>query len=380
MILESIKYIRLEGEPKEWGIIGHDENAVRFGNINLVVGKNATGKSRTISVIKEIAYLLSGSLKLQDVPFSKFEYQLVLKNESDIYEYKIKVENKSIEQESLYFNKEPQIIRTKSKGQIFSNASNSMEFFELDPNLLMVEGYRTKDYPFILKLNEWGCSLKNGSFSNQLEKNYHAGSLSNLDDLSKNIINITPAALLTTFWQGKHLFGDRFVDDIKKDMLTLQYSIDKIDILKGGSGYSIYVKEKELDDFTSQTEMSQGMFRLLSFIIRLNMALLSKESACILVDDIGEGLDFDRSSLLMNMIVEKIQESNIQMFITTNDRYIMNKIPIEYWSVIERKPKVSVFYNYYNSRKIFDDFKFTGLNNFDFLTTDFYLKGFDDIA
>lgn len=110
------------------------------------------------------------------------------------------------------------------------------------------------------------------------------------------------------------------------------------------------------------------------------MALLSKESACILVDDIGEGLDFDRSSLLMNMIVEKIQESNIQMFITTNDRYIMNKIPIEYWSVIERKPKVSVFYNYYNSRKIFDDFKFTGLNNFDFLTTDFYLKGFDDIA
>ncbi len=379
MILESIKYIRLEGEPKEWGIIGHDENAVHFGNINLVVGKNATGKSRTISVIKEIAYLLSGSLKLQNVPFSKFEYQIVLKNESDIYDYKIKVENKLIEEESLFFNKEPQLIRTKLKGQIFSGKSHSMESFELDPSLLIIESYHIKDYPFIVKLNEWGCSLKNGNFSNQLEKNYHAGSLSNLDDLSKDMMNITPAALLTTFWQGKHLFGDRFADEIKKDMLTLHYSIDKIDILEGRSGYSIYVKEKELDDLTSQTEMSQGMFRLLSFIIRLNMALLSKESACILVDDLGEGLDFDRSSLLMNMIIEKIQKSNIQMFITTNDRYVMNRIPIEYWSVIERKPKVSVFYNYYNSKEIFDDFKFTGLNNFDFLTTDFYLKGFGDI-
>jgi hypothetical protein len=28
-------------------------------------------------------------------------------------------------------------------------------------------------------------------------------------------------------------------------------------------------------------------------------------------------------------------------------------------------------YNYANSRALFDEFKFTGLNNFDFLATDF---------
>ncbi len=49
-------------------------------------------------------------------------------------------------------------------------------------------------------------------------------------------------------------------------------SIDMIDIMQGISGYGIYVKEKELEDVTSQLEMSQGMFRALSFVILLNFA------------------------------------------------------------------------------------------------------------
>ena len=55
----------------------------------------------------------------------------------------------------------------------------------------------------------------------------------------------------------------------------------------------------------------------------------------------------------------------------------MNKIPLEYWSVILRKKHTAIFYNYRNSQKTFDDFVYTGLNNFDFLETEFYSKGFE---
>jgi hypothetical protein len=35
-------------------------------------------------------------------------------------------------------------------------------------------------------------------------------------------------------------------------------------------------------------------------------------------------------------------------------------------------------HNTHNSKEIFDDFKFTGLNNFDFFATQFYIEGFGD--
>lgn len=40
------------------------------------------------------------------------------------------------------------------------------------------------------------------------------------------------------------------------------------------------------------------MYRALAVIIHLNYLLLAKKTSCILIDDIGEGLDFERSTAL----------------------------------------------------------------------------------
>jgi len=56
---------------------------------------------------------------------------------------------------------------------------------------------------------------------------------------------------------------------------------------------------------------------------------------------------------------------------STNDRFVMNNVPLEYWQVIQRKGGECRIYNYQNSKDIFDEFTYTGLNNFDFLATDF---------
>ena len=62
---------------------------------------------------------------------------------------------------------------------------------------------------------------------------------------------------------------------------------------------------------------------------------------------------------------------------TTNDRPVMNNIALEYWQAIERVSKKSLFYNYKNAKDIFDEYKYSGLSNFDFLATGFYSTGFD---
>jgi hypothetical protein len=55
----------------------------------------------------------------------------------------------------------------------------------------------------------------------------------------------------------------------------------------------------------------------------------------------------------------------------TNDRFVMNAVPLQYWSVLRRHGGGAEVLNYENSKAKFDEFKFTGMNNFDFFATDF---------
>jgi hypothetical protein len=44
--------------------------------------------------------------------------------------------------------------------------------------------------------------------------------------------------------------------------------------------------------------------------------------------------------------------------------------------VITRENQRSLLYNYRNAKEVFDEFQYTGLNNFDFFASEFYLNGF----
>ena len=129
---------------------------------------------------------------------------------------------------------------------------------------------------------------------------------------------------------------------------------------------------------TDQTDMSMGMFRALSIIIHFNYYELEKIPGCVLIDDIGEGLDYERSTELIKLLIAKVESSvsNIQLFMSTNDRFVMNSVDLKYWQIIDRVGGKVNYYNIKNSSQVFDDFKFTGLNNFDFFATDFFKTGF----
>lgn len=58
MRLKSLSYDELQGGAKGWSVSGFT-----LEPINLIVGKNATGKTRTLSVINFLGLLLSGTRK-----------------------------------------------------------------------------------------------------------------------------------------------------------------------------------------------------------------------------------------------------------------------------------------------------------------------------
>ena len=143
------------------------------------------------------------------------------------------------------------------------------------------------------------------------------------------------------------------------------------------NAYGISVKEDGLKDYTDQMEMSQGMFRSLSLVIQIEYSLLANLPSCIMIDDIGEGLDYERSQSLIKLIMQKAASSRLQLIMTTNNRFVMNNIDLKYWHVINRENERSVFYNIGNSKDVFEEFSLTGLNNFDFFATKFYKDGME---
>lgn len=366
MILSALKYTRFIDEPREWSIVGRDDDYAYFGNMNLLVGKNASGKSRTLNVIREIANLLAGRISVKQVISPSGHYELIFKNESYFYKYAFAFKDRIITEEVLLYNDKVILDRKK---KVFIDAEKSEVLSRIGDSELAVSLVDSKGNPYFPELVIWGQSLRNHMFANQVEKNRL------VKDCTKATEDPQDIEPVHTFFKGQQQFGDSFVAEIKNGMNELGYSISDIDIRETAAGYSLYVEE-EGRYAVSQRDMSQGMFRALSLFIMLCYARMTKLALCLLIDDMGEGLDFDRSQTIIDMVIKKINNSNMQFFMTSNDRHVMNQISLKYWSVISRDRTKSIFYDYQNSKEVFDDFKYTGLNNFDFLATDFFKEGF----
>lgn len=385
MFLKNIKFSRFKGQNYEWSMEGKFLNGVEgqpvtFKEINLVVGKNATGKSKTINVIRQLSDLLSGDVKLSQLMYDTSIYDLLFDDKDNEIAYFLEFEEGKIKQEILKINGVSKLTRNSKNGTMFYEKANDNLEFEMEDDKLAVSRVDKIQQPFFEPLQNWGKTLNHYRFGGQLGKNSLLRDINAIkEDKEVDLKNSDDVAEI--FIKGKRKFGEEFTNKIIDDMSKISYNISTInvDTLKffPVPAFGVGVKEVDIEDVTDQKEMSQGMFRALSLLVQLNFSLLSKIPSCILIDDIGEGLDYERSKSLIDLIIEKVKGSPVQVIMTTNDRFIMNNIPLEYWSVIHRVPKKSLFYNYQNSKEIFDDFKYTGLSNFDFLSTEFYFEGFE---
>ncbi len=371
MILKSLKYTRYAGEPREWSIVGKNGDYAYFENINLLVGKNASGKSRTLNLLREIASLFSGRTDLKDVLSPTQSFELIFLKGNIRYKYILEFKNRIIIDEKLFLDDKKLISR--AEGIILSIYGKVIENKAHDYQLLICSRDDNNN-SYFKDFTDWGRSLKNYLFANQFDKNKQVKDYTRIDGGDPGIEG--SEILLYTFYRGREQFGEAFVSEIVLGMQELGNAVTNVGISERNGTFGLSIEE-DAEYSVTQHDMSQGMFRALALLIMLTYARMSNLSLCMLIDDMGEGLDFESSKKMMDIVIKRINNSNLQFFITTNDRYVMNQIPLQYWTVIDRvESHKSVFYDYTNSQETFEDFKYTGLNNFDFLTTDFYRYGF----
>nr|VFJ77225.1 MAG: AAA domain-containing protein, putative AbiEii toxin, Type IV TA system [Candidatus Kentron sp. FW] len=370
MQLKSLEYTGREGTPNEWTLRG-----LSLRDINLLVGKNASGKSIILNVIHGIAHGIVG----RRPPPTHEHFILVLDGNGRETQYEIKTRDNKLVLERFTVDGAIKLDRGPGGiGKIHAEKEGKDIEFQTPENQLAIAVRRdTLQHPFFEPIHQWADSLYYYPFGTPLGKD----NLAVLSDGDPEVNPKDPSQVVPIFYKGKREFGDAFTDAVREDFRAVGYAIDEIGLAAPhnikiampvpGELSVIYVKETDLPRIVEQGPMSQGMFRALSLVIQLNYAILAGTPSCILIDDIGEGLDFERTVNLMDVLTEKARNSTVQLLMATNDRFIMNHVPLEAWSVIDRQANHVEIRNYENSREIFERFEFTGLNNFDFLAFDY---------
>ena len=371
MRLRSIEYTENRGTSQEWNLEG-----LELGPLNLIVGKNATGKTRTLNVINAMAKLLTGKLK----PTScAGEFDFCFEAEAQDLRYILKYENCKVTREE--FHRGDDSLLTRGEGGIgrlyHEREKRLLEFQTPEDELAAVARQDSLQHGFLRPLSEWASKLRHYSFGEGMGRQTIIFLMHQAPDVDLS----NQDQVIGVFRKGQQDYPNAFEEAIRKDMGEIGYPLEEVGLMTPiqvvfsgpipGSALTLFVKEQGRTDVTEQFVISSGMFRALSILIHLEYAILSGLPSCILIDDIGEGLDFDRSCALIELLMKKATHSQVQLVMSTNDRFVMNKVPLEAWSVLQRQGGTVRVRNYRNSRAIFDDFKYTGLSNFDFLATDF---------
>ena len=379
MYLRKFTFRENAGKKIEWLI-----DNVSLGEINLMVGKNSSGKTRTLNALSDLVGMLQGKGTSATGPVC---YELHFRNSENLMKYELEYDLETIQMERLYVGDELVLERGEGgNGVIKYESTPGSLFLEFEIPHDQLACYAKRDrlqHPFIEIIHGWAISLRRFDFSGDLGKSRYAlKSAFEAKEIDWSITNNSLVPVITI--AGEEYPG--FREQVLKDMREISYDLEEFGIIHfserfsnvSQDRYAVYTTETGLEKQVTQRDMSQGMFRAFSVLVQVNYYILCGHKGFVIIDDIGEGLDFGRARQLVQLLIGKAKEARIQMIMSTNDSFIMNAVDIENWAVIMREGNKISLYNYENSREIFEEFKFTGLNNFDFYASEFFRSGLKD--
>ena len=349
----------------------------KLNDINLIVGNNASGKTRTLNVIAGLGKILRfPQLPIQNGTY----YASIIYDKRKRYDYLIEISNNVIIQENLKINNHTFIERSKDGSGYIKNTDKQQVKFKIPINQLIVSRRDEIQFPYLEDLFLWAKSVKLIRFAKDDDKMTLSANDANINLENHQRLNES-LVLLEIFKRGISEFKKPFQDKLISDMNKIGYKLESIEFDRLNSSlfekipstlFGIHVKESDREVKLNQISMSEGMFRALAILIYFNYYHMKNMQSTILVDDIGEGLDYDRASSLIKLLISKSKKKSIQLVMSTNNKFVMNNTDLKYWQIINRVGSNVHIRNKFNSKELFEEFKYTGLDNFDFYSDSFY--------
>jgi AAA15 family ATPase/GTPase len=331
--------------------------------VNLLVGKNGTGKSNTLFYINHfVNFILNESedaatseisnwkiiLQIDPLNFYKYSIDSNLIEDIESFDFNIKIQN-----EILLKNENLLINRNTSECEIYSNVTNSFEVVNPPKETLVIHSRRdTKSYPFIEDILNWSKRIFLLNFT-KMDEDLDLSYRINIPTIFNNLKTEQKSNVLYNF------------NHIGFSILKIEYTKNML------QEPILLIHDEGFDKPINYISLSQGMQRSLGLLIFIEYLINKTNTATLLIDDLGEGLDYIRATELGKLIFKVCEENNIQLIATTNDSFLMDVIDIDYWNVLKREGKVVSSINIVNNPKLFEDFRYTGLSRFDFFSSDY---------
>ena len=362
MILKKVNFFEYEGQPNYWKI-----RNVGLGDINLIVGYNATGKTRLMNIISNLAKILMKKRKPPTEGSWSLEFKTLDKNE--VYAYDLLIKNKIIEKEEIKLGGEILLQRVVDEGTITSCKQGKIDINPPKEELVLNIRRDKAEFPFLEELYYWADNFYGYTFTSARPTEICIPSTQ--EGMLENL-NTVPYILIDA------LQDPQIKKAIIKDFCDIGYPVSEVKVkqelisnLPPGI-FFVELQEKDLKCPTKQVTMSQGMFRAFALVVIIEYILKMNKYCTVAIDDLGEGLDYDRATKITQLLFNKVVGSKIQLLVTSNDRFLINNTNIEYLNILERHHHVVDSFNYINSKEKFEEFKSIGLNTFDFFTGKMY--------
>lgn len=163
-----------------------------------------------------------------------------------------------------------------------------------------------------------------------------------------------------------------YLQKVVEYMNQIGYSIEKNYFEE--STQKIFITEKGTDGLLAVEKMSQGMFRAFALLMYLAYLIDRNEISLLLIDDFCEGLDYERATKLGKLVFDICKKNDIQLIATTNDSFLMDTIDISCWNLLQRNGENITTINSRSQPALFKKFPLSGLSNFDFFSSDYIAR------
>lgn len=345
MILSSFSY-----SAKDWRLEGM--NAVQ--QTNLLVGKNASGKTRTLKALQRVTSLLLMRPLLENEPY--IGARLTFSEPADAnwgMNYSFTLARGEVINEELDVCG---ISLIKREGE---QAEMKGETITPPKDKLVVQVRRDRNaYPEVETLIEWAEGVNMISCSD-------INPLTILKGLSNFVSPIPFSDLVNALTEED---GKKLIAEAKQ----LGYHLRNIGTVQANSELKLVaVREESVSDMLVDFQLSSGMLRVLYILCFLEYVKKKKGQLTLLIDDLGEGLDYSRATLLGKKVFEVCEKEGVQLIASSNDSFMMDVVDISKWQIIRRDNKRLTVLNQTNTPELFQRFRMTGLSNFDLFSSDF---------
>lgn len=337
---------------------GWELDVASFNQQTLVAGTNATGKTK---MQKALFRIIDTMLNNPQKDIWEQDFIAVLSFETKqgvLLHYSLNIKNGRFVEETFMREEDGYIFANRNKescsfyGEDGISLPDNMSVLQAKTDLLK--------YSEAASVLEWAKSSRFISFS----------SLTSAFPLKKEG-GLSMEEMHTTLEKGE-------IDKIKTYLHELDYHVEDLDIYIVGENIKIlFIKEFGIKKQIYTFEMSNGLFRTL--YILYYMLYVSKQNVkFIVIDDLGEGLDYNRSTKLGKLVFGFCKEHDIQLIAASNDNFLMNVVDLENWLILCRTESKVDSISSQTHKALFDKFRKTGLRNFDIFRTDFIERHKDD--